>query len=85
MTVSSFNGGKEMNNTDKHLIACNDPFHSVVSSFDVVNGMDTYLLGVKNDNHIPSSFVRRLEKQENMHYIRLIICLLQAELSIYNL
>ena len=24
--------------------------------------MDTYLLGVKNDNHIPSSFVRRLEK-----------------------
>lgn len=62
MTVSSFNGGKEMNNTDKHLIACNDPFHSVVSSFDVVNGMDTYLLGVKNDNHIPSSFVRRLEK-----------------------
>lgn len=62
MTVSSFNGGKEMNNTDKHLIASNDPFHSVVSSFDVVNGMDTYLLGVKNDNHIPSSFVRRLEK-----------------------
>ena len=51
-----------MNNTDKHLIACNDPFHSFVSSFDVVNGMDTYLLGVKNDNHIPSSFVRRLEK-----------------------
>lgn len=51
-----------MNNTDKHLIAYNDPFHSVVSSFDVVNGMDTYLLGVKNDNHIPSSFVRRLEK-----------------------
>lgn len=51
-----------MNNTDKRLIACNDPFHSVVSSFDVVNGMDTYLLGVKNDNHIPSSFVRRLEK-----------------------
>lgn len=51
-----------MNNTDKHLIACSNPFQSVVSSFDVVNGMDTYLLGVKNDNHIPSSFVRRLEK-----------------------
>lgn len=62
MTVSSFNGGKGMNNTDKHLIACKNPFHSIVSSFDVANVEGTYLLGVKNDSHIPTFFVRALEK-----------------------
>ena len=52
-----------MKNTDKHLIACTDPFHSVVSMHEIYDS-NAYLLGVKNDNHIPLSFVNNLVKTQ---------------------
>lgn len=50
-----------MNHADMHRIAMKDPFHSTEQVFDADN--KGKLLGVKNDPHIPVSWIRQLKEK----------------------
>ncbi len=50
-----------MNTVEKHQIALANPFFSLEYVNDIDTSLDRHLIGVKNDGHIPSSLIDRLE------------------------